>query len=196
MVYMQEKLETFTSNVIREAMETRDTLVAEVRDEIVRRTEGVKLEIYARYNEKLQSEMARISKENNEKVSREILESKKQVLKMREEIVGKVFDEVITEVSHFMEQDAYVNFLAGMIEKGLAELGEGSHEAYLLLRDMKHQDSLKAKFSEVSFKESHQNILGGVILLNTDRQTIYDGSVQKMIETCRKDFIKEVGAIY
>ena len=125
---LTEKLNTFTSLVLKDAEQKREKLLENVQKEYSER-------IDAKENELLQGAY--------ERVLHAELDSKKKLIMRREEIIDDVMKLSRAKIVEFIESDKYEEWLLSKIEKALFEVGKGSKTIYISSDDIKLKEKIE-----------------------------------------------------
>ena len=178
---LTEKLNTFTSLVLKDAEQKREKLLENVQKEYSER-------IDAKENELLQGA--------NERVLHAELDSKKKLIMRREEIIDDVMKLSRAKIVEFIESDKYEEWLLSKIEKALFEVGKGSKTIYISSDDIKLKEKIEQipDTSRITVEASgEKDFLGGAKILNTDRKVAVDYSFKEMLSEEKQKFLQSSG---
>ena len=178
---LTEKLNTFTSLVLKDAEQKREKLLENVQKEYSER-------IDAKENELLQGA--------NERVLHAELDSKKKLIMRREEIIDDVMKLSRAKIVEFIESDKYEEWLLSKIEKALFEVGKGSKTIYISSDDIKLKEKIEQipDTSRITVEASgEKDFLGGAKVLNTDRKVAVDYSFKEMLSEEKQKFLQSSG---
>ena len=135
-VVIMEEPKSSRQNLLKEIQEQSQTEIAAVMEQAEKEA-GKILEEARNQAEKIRSEQIKKAENMAEGIKKKILsgvhlETKKQTLHIREEIITKIFNHVREKLDKFRETDAYVPFLEKMvILSGLTALKRYSLESNL-----------------------------------------------------------------
>ncbi len=133
------------------------------------------------------SEIQRIIKRD---LSKAKLESKQELLHLREELTDSVFANIIKRLEQFTDLDDYVLFLTKQAEKILTDYPDPGSTVFLSEKDMKFASEIK-NISGDNFNIScdPKIIYGGIKLLNHEKGFIVDLTIDTMLEEEREKFL-------
>lgn len=191
-----EKLNTFTSLVMRDAEEKREKLMKRVEKEYSERLDERENELLENAYENIQENIQTAKREANERVLHAQMDSKKQLILRREEIIDEVMKTVRAKLVEFTESDEYEAWLISKIEKALFEVGKGSKIIYISPEDIKLKEKIEQipDMSKISVEaSSERDFLGGAKVLNTDRRVFADYSFKEMLFEQKQTFLQSSG---
>jgi V/A-type H+-transporting ATPase subunit E len=162
MANTQNKLNSFISAVLNDAQERRKKILDELASMREAELQKAEKEILVEAYKYMHEELARISKDSSFKMSKVTLEYKRDLLKLRSEIINGVIEAVSEKLEKFSNSDEYISFLTSTAEKTSALLN--SKPAFLMIRkeDFKYENELLKSFAAGSSAVIDENIaLGG-----------------------------------
>ena len=195
---IDEKLNTFSTFVMRNANEERERLMEETENKyksLIAEKENEYLEEAYETIQKSKSECARIS---GEELLHAEMDSKKQVLLKREEIINSVMDAVRKRLIDFTHSDGYESWLVKKAATAAKEAGEGGKVIYVAEEDMRCADKLKAigGGSEITVESAPEHdFFGGVRVYNADRHISVDYSFKELLSDEKQSFLKNSGLV-
>lgn len=134
----EEKLRRFAEESLGEAEATAAKINAEVDSEEARRlTEGEHKILQAAY-EHIQTELKSIRRENSQILSREIMETRRELLLYREELMHRVFDKAREKITEFVASDGYKDYLVKLCQNVLRRQS-ASFTLYMSPRDLMYK---------------------------------------------------------
>ena len=139
---LTEKLNTFTSLVLKDAEQKREKLLENVQKEYSERIDAKENELLQGAYENIQQNIQSAQKSANERVLHAELDSKKKLIMRREEIIDDVMKLSRAKIVEFIESDKYEEWLLSKIEKALFEVGKGSKTIYISSDDIKLKEKL------------------------------------------------------
>ena len=178
---LTEKLNTFTSLVLKDAEQKREKLLENVQKEYSERIDAKENELLQGAYENIQQNIQSAQKSANERVLHAELDSKKKLIMRREEII---------------ESDKYEEWLLSKIEKALFEVGKGSKTIYISSDDIKLKEKIEQipDTSRITVEASgEKDFLGGAKVLNTDRKVAVDYSFKEMLSEEKQKFLQSSG---
>jgi vacuolar-type H+-ATPase subunit E/Vma4 len=200
-----------SSKILRqEIIESSKTEETEILERAQKDKELILKEARAKA-EKIKFDILKKAEAQAENIQRKILsgvhlETKKQTLRIREEILTKIFQTVKAELEKFRQDKSYFTFLKNLIIEGASALeGEtikiilGDIEKGLLSKAvlLTIEKEIGDKDREVKFSISDQRLQeGGVILMSIDERIKYDNSfsarIKRIEDKMRLVVMKEV----
>ncbi|SHE72763.1 V-type ATP synthase subunit E [Clostridium fallax] len=129
----------------------------------------------------------------NQIISKEKLEMRKEILALRESFINEIIDEAREELVKFTRSDDYENYLISNLEKELSHLEKGRYTIILSKNDEERfeerikriTNSLKDRL--VSIKIDNK-IIGGFSIVNDDKHFKIDESLQRKLNE-KRDFV-------
>lgn len=193
---LTEKLNTFTSLVLKDAEQKRDKLLENVQKEYSERLDAKENELLQDAYENIQQNIQSARKGANERVLHAELDSKKRVILRREEIIDEVMKEARKKLVEFAESDKYEAWLLDKIEKALFEVGKGSKTIYISSDDLKLKEKIEQipDMARLTVEASpERDFIGGAKVFNTDRKVAVDYSFKEMLSEQKQVFLQSSG---
>lgn len=193
---LTEKLNTFTSLVLKDAEQKREKLLENVQKEYSERIDAKENELLQGVYENIQQNIQSAQKSANERVLHAELDSKKKLIMRREEIIDDVMKLSRAKIVEFIESDKYEEWLLSKIEKALFEVGKGSKTIYISSDDIKLKEKIEQipDTSRITVEASgEKDFLGGAKVLNTDRKVAVDYSFKEMLSEEKQKFLQSSG---
>ena len=193
---LTEKLNIFTSLVLKDASAKREKLMEDVQKEYSERIEEKENELLEGAYNTIQHTIQDARRDANERVLHAEIESKKKLILKREEIIDEVMSDAKREIVKFTESDKYESWLLNKIEKALFEVGKGAKTIYISPDDLKYKDEIEKihDMSRLSVEASPEHdFLGGAKVLNTDRKVSVDYSLKEMLAEKKQTFLQNSG---
>ena len=193
---LTEKLNTFTSLVLKDAEQKREKLLENVQKEYSERIDAKENELLQGAYETIQQNIQSAQKSANERVLHAELDSKKKLIMRREEIIDDVMKLSRAKIVEFIESDKYEEWLLSKIEKALFEVGKGSKTIYISSDDIKLKEKIEQipDTSRITVEASgEKDFLGGAKILNTDRKVAVDYSFKEMLSEEKQKFLQSSG---
>lgn len=193
---LTEKLNTFTSLVLKDAEQKREKLLENVQKEYSERIDAKENELLQGTYENIQQNIQSAQKSANERVLHAELDSKKKLIMRREEIIDDVMKLSRAKIVEFIESDKYEEWLLSKIEKALFEVGKGSKTIYISSDDIKLKEKIEQipDTSRITVEASgEKDFLGGAKVLNTDRKVAVDYSFKEMLSEEKQKFLQSSG---
>ena len=193
---IEEKLSRLSAMVMKNANEERERLMEETEDKyksIISEKETDYLKEAYETIQKNKNESERVS---GEELLHAEMDSKKQVLIKREEIINNVIDAVKTRLVDFTHSDGYEEWLVKKTAAAVKEAGEGGKVIYVTDDDMRYADKLKAVEGEITVESaSESGFMGGVRVYNADRHISVDYSFKELLLDEKQSFLKNSGLV-
>lgn len=192
MISVEEKLNHFSSNVLRKASLQREEMLEQMRKKEKGILEQKELEFLEEAYEKIQENVASIQKEHMEQRARLQNDCKTALLKERQEIFDSVFSEVEQKLSAFCQSGEYFAWLKKKAEQSFRDALEGDKICYIDRRDKAHRDSLQQSTGFV-VELSDEDLVGGCIVKNRTLNVIVDNSIRALLEEQKQEFVRTSG---
>ena len=193
---LTEKLNTFTSLVLKDAEQKRDKLLENVQKEYSERLDAKENELLQGAYENIQQNIQSARKGANERVLHAELDSKKRVILRREEIIDEVMKDARKRLVEFAESDKYEAWLLDKIEKALFEVGKGAKTIYISSDDLKLKEKIEQipDMARLTVEASpERDFIGGAKVFNTDRKVAVDYSFKEMLSEQKQAFLQSSG---
>lgn len=190
---INEKLKNITGIVMRAASDKGEILIENAEKEKARIIEEREIALLKEAYGKIQDAIHSIEKESNELFSSKLNEFRQLLFKKREDITNTVFQRVRDRIEEYRNQDDYKNKLKQLVNDGINEVGTGKITVIADKRDFKIIEDFKKKNTRLSIKESTTTLLGGCIVINTERELLADNSFNNRLDQQRKSFLEYSG---
>lgn len=193
---LTEKLNNFTSLVLKDAEKKRDKLISEVKTEYSRRLDEKETELLGTAYEGIQKNIQKVRANANERVHNAELDSKKKLILRRQEIIGEVMSEARAKIIEFTKSEKYEAWLLDKIEKALFEVGKGSKIIYISSDDIGLREKIEqiTDTARITVEASpERDFIGGAKVLNTDRKVAVDYSFKEMLAEEKQVFLQSSG---
>ena len=172
---VNSEMDKEVDEIIAEAQNAKNELISIANDEALQLA-------YDRIKENVKLLSAKYFK----LVAKAELDSKKEVLIHREELIKNLFKNVEDEISEFRKSSAYVDFLKKQVKESNIENG-----AIILLNpeDMKYKDNLTKELpSDCLIKEDLSIKYGGVSILYPSLNIVIDKTIDNSLKEERAEF--------
>ena len=165
----EEKNSKFLNAIERYSKEQQKALKVKYRDLRKKELQKAEAEVLRDAYYYIQEKMVAMHKEIDSKVSKAETESKKILLRKREEIKRSVFDRALEMLIDFKKNDdAYKKLLKNSILSILKVLDYSGTIFYLKPEDIRFSDLIKEEYKKpCTVKESKEIKIGGIICINT-----------------------------
>ncbi|MCC8161334.1 MAG: V-type ATP synthase subunit E [Oscillospiraceae bacterium] len=193
---LTEKLNNFTSLVLKDAQDKRDKLLDNVQREYSERLDAKENEYLQDAYEHIQQNIQDSQKDANERVLHAELDAKKKLILRREEIINEVMKASSEKLVEFIKSGEYEEWLLSKIEKALFEVGKGAKTIYISSDDIKLKGKIEQipETSRLTVEASpERDFIGGAKVLNTDRKVSVDYSFKEMLSEQKQKFLQTSG---
>ena len=201
MVTIEQKLTLFSKLLNQGIKEEMDEKFAQLEKEYEKRMAESKFQTDRESNESIEKARKRAEIWKVERVSKERLDSKKEMMQVKEEIISKFMNALERKILAFTETETYLNYLKQLIQNiSSAEYGKGSLQIELTKTDYEKNQKWISKILEeqgISKKQMHfevtkENILGGMIINNPDENTRMDLSISAILEEAKDHIVEKI----
>ena len=193
---LTEKLNTFTSLVLKDAEEKREQLLKSVEKEYTERIDEKETELLQGAYENIQQSIQDAHKSANERILHAEMDSKKKLILRREEIINEVMQLSKEKLVEFKKSAKYEKWLLDKIEKALFEVGKGSKIVYISPDDLKFKEKIEQipEMSRLTVEAaSERDFIGGAKIYNKDRKVAVDYSFKEMLTEQKQKFLQSSG---
>ena len=194
--YNEEKLNALSAMVMKNANEERERLMKEIEDKYTSIISEKENEYLKEAYETIQKSKNECERSAGEEILHAEMDSKKQMLLKREEIINSVMDTVKERLCDFTKSDGYGDWLVRKAEVAVKEAGEGGKVIYVTEDDMRYADKLKTVDEEIAVERANEHgFLGGVRVYNADRHVSVDYSFKELLADEKQSFLKNSGLV-
>ena len=193
---LTEKINTFTSLVLKDAEEKRNKLLENVQKEYTERIDAKETELLQEAYENIQQNLHDAQKDANARVLHAELDAKKTLILRREEIISEVMKAAKEKVVEFTKTDEYEKWLISKIEKALFEVGKGNKTVYISSDDIRLKEKIEniADTGKITVEAaSEKDFIGGAKIINNDRKISVDYSFKEMLSEEKQKFLQSSG---
>lgn len=186
----EEKLQTFTTIVLRDAARQKQEILDRAETAHKEMVEARELKLLKDAHDAIQESLRVMGRASSEEVSRTILESKQALFTRREEIIASVFGHVSEKLLQFRKSPDYRVFLKRRILEGFAELGTGDVRVVVDEEDLELALGLRDEVGKPYRTETATDVLmGGCLVINRTAARMCDFSVARQLENERQSFL-------
>ncbi len=193
---LTEKLNIFTSLVLKDATAKREKLIEDVEKEYAERIDEKENELLQNAYDNIQHTIQDARKDANERVLHAEIDSKKKLIMKREEIIEDVMRGAKEELVKFTQSGEYEKWLLGKIENALTEVGKGSKTVYISSDDLGFKEKIESLSDTARLNveaSPEHDFIGGAKVLNTDRKVAVDYSFKEMLAEQKQVFLQSSG---
>ncbi len=171
----------------KERQQTLDEAAAEKAEQLKKADEKGKADADRYVKKLISAKKVAITSEYSVK----ILESKGEVFKRRDEMVGEVFDSASKKLDEFSHSEGYREKLLAYAAEIAEAFGENSCELSIKPGDMKYADDIRSAFnSSVEIKEDVRIRLGGLRGFCPALKLVADNTLDSKLEAQKEWFIE------
>jgi V/A-type H+-transporting ATPase subunit E len=190
----EKKLDKFESAVLKDAEEQRSKILEEIEEYRKSELEKAEEEILHEAYIMIQNEIASIKNKHSRKISLTELEGRRNLLKLREELTGKVFDEAASKIVDFSKTDDYKNYMIDLVKKCCDKMPDGDIKIEVKKDDLSLADALiSASGRNATVAEKANITLGGLIINNSEKGIVVDETLDLKLNSQRDWFIAKSG---
>lgn len=187
-------LEKFSSAVLSDAEAQRAQILAEVEDyrkgELQRAEEDV---LHEAYN-LIQGEIANIRNQQSRALSLAELEGRRKLLALRAQITDKVFAETSAKIVAYTQTQPYADWLCAKLKASAETMAEGELVIEVKRGEQTPAETLIAAAGrKASVKEVPGIVLGGFLLVNSDKGLVIDETLDLRLHNERDWFAASSG---
>lgn len=188
---LEEKLEYFSKQI-------KDKIDREYNEKIIKTQEENELRLSQKRDElrkRRELEIIEFTESNRIRVKKLLSLKKqdmsKQIYALKKEMFEQVFNELLNELSEFVNGDHYHRYLVDLFNHTVLDLPEGNYTIYALNRDSEIINKLiqenKKEGIDFCFSNSEENILGGMLFSNLEKGFMVDNSLKSKLYNLKKD---------
>lgn len=186
---MEEKISIFSKTVLNEAYKKSGENQDKMNKIISEKTEKKKDEFLEDAYRTIQGGIAKIRREESERVLKTENDMKREILKCREEIIDRVFSEAAEKLTAFAESDKYPEYFKKKLSEAVTKTGEGEKVIFVIERDL----PLAKESGFATETVNDPTFMGGVRVLNKDKGIIADYSFGEALSEEKNEFLSKSG---
>lgn len=191
MANIEEKLNQFSTFVLKDAAMQRDEMMKRFEQEKKRRVDKEENELLSDAYADIQSAIEKCRRENNERVLKIEMERKKQLIRAREQMIDDIFSRVRIKLDDFISSEEYGAWLVRCVDMAIEEFGAGKTTVYLTKADMQYEALIKRKYSDISVEQADSDFIGGLCAFHEEKQIFLDYSIKTMLGEKRESFLQK-----
>lgn len=206
MITVNDKLKLFRKQIIERRQKQYDDKVEQLEKDMLVELEDRK-KMLDKDRIKYEATLLKsIKSERAQRLSNARSERKRRLLLKRREMIDELLAGVKAYAKDFVETDVYEAYLVRMFEKNARVISHiGSFDLFINERDMKYKDMFESLFKRLDFncqsiQVSDKAMLGGGMILKSDKSTRLDLTLNSVIEDNKKymgqliyDMLEEAG---
>ena len=187
---VEEKIDKFAQDIMTDVSKKRKAIMEQTEKELDAIYEEKELAYLSKAYELIQNGLKSIQREKNEIVSRAIMNSKREILKARENIIKNTFKNAEDKLKDFTLQDNYYDYLKKMIKDDKVEIGDGDIIIYISNTDDKHLNMLNKEFNnQVILQDDDTEMIGGCKIFNKTKNIFLDDSFYSKLYGQKEEFL-------
>jgi vacuolar-type H+-ATPase subunit E/Vma4 len=192
---LEEKLQSFSAIVLEEANRQKQQKLSELEEEKNRLIDEKETELLSDAYEDIQKSVIKSRRENSERVLKVETEMKKELIMQREKIIDRVFDDVKKKLIEFTQSNEYEKWLIKRTAAAADEVGEGAKEVTVTAKDIRFKDTLEKSIKDITVVSDNgeNDFIGGVTIINKDKNICVNYSISDMLAEKRISFLQESG---
>ena len=184
----ENKLDKFSSAVLKDAQEQREKILQEIEEYRKSQMEKAEEEILHEAYIMIQNEIASIKNQESRKISLAELEGRRKLLKQREEITAKVFGETAGRLLAFTRSPEYAPYMVRHVKACAVQLPAGRVVIRVKKDDLALSDSLIGACGREASVEAAGDIeIGGFIMINEEVGLVVDETIDLKLKS-QKDW--------
>ena len=113
------KLEYFTSTILRDADERSQKILESVEKARKARLDAAEKELKARMERQVEAGIAQVKSKTGQAVSQKMMEDKRRLFEKRAQVARKIYDDLAEKVKSWTESGDYTAWLGRQLEKAL-----------------------------------------------------------------------------
>ncbi|MDR3552394.1 MAG: V-type ATP synthase subunit E [Clostridia bacterium] len=189
-----KKLEKFTSAVLKDAQDQRDTMLSEIDEYRKAQMEEAEEAILNETYVMIQNEITAVKNAQSRKVSLAELDCRRSLLLLREKITGEVFDEAAQRILAFTATPEYVDFVCGLLKQGAGDMPDGETVIFVKKDDLKNAGPFLAAYGKPAVCEADAGItLGGAVIFNREKGVVINQTLDVRLSNQKDWFAASSG---
>ena len=189
---IDEKLYTFDKIIVEDAIRARDLIRNQLRVESEQRIADIKAEIKREAAQEYQRFTLQAAIEKDSKVSKANINTRKQLIRERNEIISSVLNDLKDRLAEFTNTAAYAGYLVQNIKEALTWAGVKTNEnggaGYILSltpQDIDVYAEEARKYAPgIAVQTGDADMIGGTRVSNGGAGVFVDNSLKMKIELC------------
>ncbi len=192
---------SITKEILEDAEKEAEKTILRAEAEAERILERAKEEAERRYDAIIRDGKERIRVKERQMISLFDLESKNRILRAKEEIISKVFNEVLKRLQRYTLTEDYVNCLfrlileaSGQIRSDTLIIRLNERDSKIITEEKLNEFSRKMGVKLIKSKETADSI-GGVTVMTPDRRIVIDNTFENRLRLLRDSLRARVAEI-
>ena len=187
-----DSLVQFSAEVISAAEKNREEALSDLRKKETERLHNEERDIEKRKESSVRIECEKIKLEAEKEVSVLKNDLKKNILNRREEMFDEIFSKVKENIAEYRKSPQYIADMIQNIKKASGFMSGGEIICHMLLGDI---NAVKEQISNISYVSASEEIVGGFILMNKEKNLYLDMTLSSKIEEQKKNFYRKSGLV-
>lgn len=188
---VDEKLDHFSEAILSKAAKEKKEILDRAYNKRNKLLDEKELEFLEEAYNRIQEGLRKIKKHKNEIISRSIMDSKRELLNIREEITNKVFKQVEERLAKYTETPEYEDYLIKLIESYIEKINSDEYKIIISSTDKSKEELLSSKFNNVVV--SDDDFIGGCVVQNVSHNMFYNDTFKDKLYSQRQEFIRNSG---
>ena len=192
---------SITKEILEDAEKEAEKTILRAEAEAERILERAKEEAERRYDAIIRDGKERIRVKERQMISLFDLESKNRILRAKEEIISKVFNEVLKRLQRYTQTEDYINCLfrlifeaSGQIRSDTLIIRLNERDSKIITEEKLNEFSRKMGIKLIKSKETADSI-GGVIVMTPDGRIVVDNTFENRLRLLRDSLRARVAEI-
>lgn len=187
---VEEKIDKFAHDIMTDVSQKRKAIMEDTEKELEAIYEEKELAYLSKAYEIIQNGLKNIQREKNEIISRSIMDSKRKILKAREDIIKDTFEDAEKKLMDFTQEEDYYDYLRKMIKEDMKQIGDGDILIYIADSNKKYLSALNKEFSnKVTLEDKNTKMIGGCKIFNKTRNIFLDDSFYSKLYGQKETFL-------
>lgn len=192
----EKKLDKFSSAVLKDAEEQRSKILSEIEEYKKEQMEKAEEDILHDAYVLIQNEIASIHNKQSKDISLAELDGRRKLLKLREDLTGRVFSEAAERIKEFSKTEEYKNYIVSTVKAATESLPEGGVVIEVKKDDLALAQSLIAASTRPAEVAETSNItLGGVIIVNSEKGIVVNETLDLKLSSQKDWFASSSGML-
>lgn len=184
----QDSLDIFIKDIIEDATEESQSILARIQETHDQKISAAEDSFLEECYKKIKNEIAVIRADNSRIISQKSMEYKRALYLRREEMIGRLFDDLIVRLREYCATDAYRTRMEDLCRKAADKLGGDSCRIYLRAQDLPLSDSFALLFHGNAKFAAGDFTLGGLKAESADRKIHIDETFDTALTQLRSEF--------
>ncbi|WP_425446868.1 V-type ATP synthase subunit E [Dethiothermospora halolimnae] len=191
MITIEKKLNTFSKLVFEKEQKKAQEKLEEIEKENQKIIESHKEEIQAKVKNIIDKKVKSAEIKKRQMISKANVNAKKNILEKKKELLDKIVDDVTEKARIYTDKEDYKDYLLENILDSLSGLDDKDIYVYLTEKDKNKygytiEKKLMDKGYNVKAKITDEDIIGGGVIINSNKSVRIDDTMKSKIEDNKK----------